>query len=578
MARLFTLIYILALLLAPLPAASADKTQYSWLADRAEGMSSDKIMQLADRYAADGKQGEALVLYAMVYGRWRDGMDDAAKNICVLACKQAGAVYYGRDDYVNALDRFIYGVKLSGQCAEQRYAANLYNNIGNVYGMFLDYEKSIDYYLKAYDYVKKHPDRKVEYIILSNLTGTYTFIDDVANAKKYFRLTERLMDKADPVNVFMRDYMFSLIQVKEGDAAPAIARLKDLARYAVDKKIGPSYVCFAYQEIYNAYALIGRRDSALKYMMMCDEEAGRHNLQHTFAETLKNISEFYEEKGDVAKSNLYKSRYLDIMDSVYDTREFDAVKNSLFSYEVGQTAKEIDDLKKSEEDRLRTIRQQRMVMGGVALLLVVTAVFLAVVWRQKRRLDRSYADLYSVNRDFIDTQGRLTERLRGASEALTAKDGEIAALKAELGKAKEPAPEQPETTAVKYQSSSLTDDQARALADAIQDVMENTTAFCDCNFSLSALADLVGSNSKYVSQVINDTFHKSFNDYVNPYRIHLACSRFADTAAYGNLTMKAVAEGVGFKSYTSFVNIFRKVTGIAPSLYRKMALQGAQES
>lgn len=266
------------------------------------------------------------------------------------------------------------------------------------------------------------------------------------------------------------------------------------------------------------------------------------------------------------------------MDSVYDTREFDAVKNSLFSYEVGQTAKEIDDLKKSEEDRLRTIRQQRMVMDGVALLLVVTAVFLAVVWRQKRRLDRSYADLYSVNRDFIDTQGRLTERLRGASEALTAKDGEIAALKAELGKAKEPAPEQPEATAVKYQSSSLTDDQARALADAIQDVMENTTAFCDCNFSLSALADLVGSNSKYVSQVINDTFHKSFNDYVNPYRIHLACSRFADTAAYGNLTMKAVAEGVGFKSYTSFVNIFRKVTGIAPSLYRKMALQGAAES
>lgn len=31
--------------------------------------------------------------------------------------------------------------------------------------------------------------------------------------------------------------------------------------------------------------------------------------------------------------------------------------------------------------------------------------------------------------------------------------------------------------------------------------------------------------------------------------------------------MKAVAESVGFKSYSSFVSVFRKVTGITPSLY-----------
>ena len=131
------------LLLAPLPAASADKTQYSWLADRAEGMSSDKIMQLADRYAAEGKQGEALVLYAVVYGRFDDGMDDAAKNICALAHKKSGAVYYDRGDYVEALDEFISGVKVSEQCAKPKHAAGLYNYIGNVYCIFLDWEKTI---------------------------------------------------------------------------------------------------------------------------------------------------------------------------------------------------------------------------------------------------------------------------------------------------------------------------------------------------------------------------------------------------------------------------------------------------
>ena len=35
--------------------------------------------------------------------------------------------------------------------------------------------------------------------------------------------------------------------------------------------------------------------------------------------------------------------------------------------------------------------------------------------------------------------------------------------------------------------------------------------------------------------------------------------------------MKAVGESVGFKSYTSFVNTFRKVTGMTPAIYLKMA-------
>lgn len=189
--------------------------------------------------------------------------------------------------------------------------------------------------------------------------------------------------------------------------------------------------------------------------------------------------------------------------------------------------------------------------------------------RQKRKLDSSYADLYMVNCNFIDSQGRLTARLRRETERLKEKDSEIAMLKEQLGRKDVGAKLSAETP--KYLTSSLTEEQSLALAEQIQDVMENTTEFCNCEFSLGALADLVGSNKKYVSQVINDVFHKSFNDYVTPYRIHLACVRFSDKAQYGNLTMKAIAESVGFKSYTSFVNAFRKITGITPSLYQKMA-------
>lgn len=69
--------------------------------------------------------------------------------------------------------------------------------------------------------------------------------------------------------------------------------------------------------------------------------------------------------------------------------------------------------------------------------------------------------------------------------------------------------------------------------------------------------------------VINDNFQKSFKTYVNEYRIHLACLRMSDTENYGSFTLNAIAESVGFKSYSAFVDVFKKTVGITPSLYKE---------
>lgn len=551
---------------------AADNTRYLWLARKVDGMTSEKIMEMAGKYADKGKQGEALVLYAVVYGRFSDSMDDEGKNICSQTRLNAGKLYYGRGDYVEALDEFVNGVKLSEQCAKPRYAAQMYNHIGNVYCMFLDWEKGLDYYKKAYNFARKYSDKKVCHDILVNMTGMYTFLGDRSNAMKYYELSEQTKDATDPEDIYMSGYTLSLIQIQGGDAHAGISRLKMLVGYAVEKRLEPKYQCFAYQEIYGAYDGLHMPDSVLKYMVLCDVTARRYNLQHTFAATLKRLSDFYENKGDVVMSNKYKSRYLDIMDSIYDMRRFDAVGNSLFTYEVGKTTKEIADLRTSQNERMQTIRMQWVIMCAVGIVAFTTILFLYIVWKQKKRIHKSYINLYKINQDFIETQEQLTSRLRRCRAEISEKNDMIDNLRQELGNAKG-TEESPAEEGIKYQTSKLTDGQMQTIADAIGNVMENTTEFCDCNFSLSKLADLVGSNTSYVSQVINDSFQKTFNDYVTPYRIHTACKRLTDRTNYGNFTMKAIAESVGFKSYTTFVNAFKKITGITPSIYQKIAIK-----
>lgn len=112
------------------------------------------------------------------------------------------------------------------------------------------------------------------------------------------------------------------------------------------------------------------------------------------------------------------------------------------------------------------------------------------------------------------------------------------------------------------------------LRQEIAGIMENTEEFCNPDFSLETLAERVSSNSKYVSQVINDSYGKNFSAYVNEYRVRLAAKRLADPE-FRSLTIKAVSESVGFKTHATFITVFRKVTGMTPSVYQKMAAKDA---
>lgn len=125
--------------------------------------------------------------------------------------------------------------------------------------------------------------------------------------------------------------------------------------------------------------------------------------------------------------------------------------------------------------------------------------------------------------------------------------------------------------AVRHTASQLNDTQQKQLLKAIIEVMENSQEIFSTTFSIDKMAELVGSNRNYVSQVINEQLGKNFSNFVNEYRIQEACLRLNDTANYGQFTMRAIGESVGFKSYTTFVSVFRKLTGLTPAQYQKEA-------
>ena len=67
----------------------------------------------------------------------------------------------------------------------------------------------------------------------------------------------------------------------------------------------------------------------------------------------------------------------------------------------------------------------------------------------------------------------------------------------------------------RYKNSNLADHDKQDILSKIINVMEYSDKIYDNDFDLNTLAEMVGTNYKYVSQVINQEFNKNFSAYLS---------------------------------------------------------------
>ena len=98
---------------------------------------------------------------------------------------------------------------------------------------------------------------------------------------------------------------------------------------------------------------------------------------------------------------------------------------------------------------------------------------------------------------------------------------------------------------------------------------ESKQEYLSQNISLTKLAKTFGTNSNYLSKVINLKMEKSFPQYINDLRVDYAAEELRTNRQFRRFTIKAIAEDCGFRSAESFSKAFYKSHGIYPSYYIK---------
>ena len=110
----------------------------------------------------------------------------------------------------------------------------------------------------------------------------------------------------------------------------------------------------------------------------------------------------------------------------------------------------------------------------------------------------------------------------------------------------------------------LSNEQINQIKKKIELQMDQQQPWLKNDFSLKDLSDSIGTNTLYVSNIINQAYGKNFSDFVNHYRINKARQLLAET----DLKVFAIALESGFANKNSFNRVFKKHQGMTPSEYK----------
>jgi len=118
-----------------------------------------------------------------------------------------------------------------------------------------------------------------------------------------------------------------------------------------------------------------------------------------------------------------------------------------------------------------------------------------------------------------------------------------------------------------YLKSSLKDEEARRILTSLEKIMQAEKPYLEYDITLPKLAQLVGTTSHKLSQVINENYKLNFFEYINKFRLNDVKTLLKNPEKASEKIM-ALAYDCGFNSKSAFYNFFKRETKLTPSEYR----------
>lgn len=502
----------------------------------------------AGKAMANNQVDTAFRYFSLLADRYAEQRTDSARTRAVLAMNNCGYIsLFHLMNYAQSYSYLITALDLAERDHLAKVLPMIRLNLGNLYlacgtqtGNKENIRKATALYRKCFEDARSVKDWDVLFNAFSNLAsiadnqGDYKVLAHEGRQLK----TLRAPDTAPKRYAELLTEAFQLIDGGQYDRARQLLRQQAHVVTQLDNHEQYDYVTLSV--ITSTFKLENRTDSAISTQQHFLDLAKAYGNIEMQTNAAQELSRLYAKAGNRAASDRYNMLYLSSKDQLLNRSHLANINEMYLQHEVRTTGEKL------RESTARQKTQQVFLLMAL-LVITVTVLLLCVIILKNRKLNERNRGLYEQNMRLLK------------------EEDEARRLRALLEKQKQ------ESEAVKPKKPVINEDKQQILKDKIQKVLDDVERITSPDFTLARLAELVSSNTSYVSRAVNAAYGCNFSTVLSTLRIREACRRINMPQRYGQYTLETISASVGFKSRATFLTAFKRVTGLLPSEYQRQA-------
>ncbi len=455
------------------------------------------------------------------------------KSYPTLPYIRKGIVYYINKEYSKALDNYLIAQEYAQKSNNVRFQIAIKHNIALLKKAVGGRKETVRMFKENLEYIRMQDTTIFDYFgpQLYNLYGIADSFNKMKmpdSAKIYIKkgLDKSLHFQELP---FYADFLMlsGINNNLFGNYQQALDSLYKAANQIKNLKYSNINEPIIYLQTAKALLKTNRETEAIIYLKKIDSITDVSNYDFEKKEAFDLLIGYYKDRGDL-KNQLRVTSKLIEMDTLFNKKNIDVRSDILKKYELAQ-------LISSREDIISQIKKQKdqstksfYFVTGIAIILTI---ILFSYYRKQKKYKQRFEELYHTQ----------TVHKKNEKQQVLSKEKMPLAVPEEI---------------IKNVLNKLT-------------VFENELGFLEAELSLNKIAKRFGTNSKYLSQIVNTYKENSFNHYINELRINQSIIRLKTDSKFRNYTIKAIAREAGFNNTDTFSKAFYKQNGIHPSYFIK---------
>jgi len=453
------------------------------------------------------------------------------KRLNVIYASKQGDLFYNIGAYKNALNSYIEAKK---HIDEKTSAYNVYDidySIGLIKLRIGDFKEAKKAFKKNSDFLLKNNvnDKYLEnyFINLNGLSFAHLYTHELDSAEFYNNLITKSAKKEAYLDYYNKSKVVqAIINYDKGNYQKG---LDSIIKYSplIENNQDSLDLALVYLYKGKGYQKLGNWENALPIFKKVDTIIQKKKIFNSqLRENYTILYDYYKKKGDAKNHIKYIERLVNFDSILYSNNAY--LKSTLLKkYDVPKLIQEKEILIKQLENKGS---KRLKILYALLAFVIVLILLLYYYYRKKQTYKRRFEEL--IKTKTLKNQEIKTDPV-GLKKKLTVPESIIKGILNNI------------------------------------EIFEKEQQFLSNTITLNSLAKKIGTNSAYLSKVVNHYKNKNFSTYLSDLRINYVVEALKEQPKLREYTIKAIAFEVGFKNSESFTNAFYKQTKIYPSYFIK---------